>query len=117
MEIMDRFVEDCVVIDMTEERFEYPKTIVLKNHALKLLQEGHNHFVLNMSDVQNLDSFGIAVIVSILKHCREANGNLTLFGLNEQVQRLIELTHMDRVLDIWPSESQAVAQVRVKASK
>lgn len=114
MEITDRFVENCVVIDIEEERFEYPKTMVLKNHALKLLQEGHNHFVLNMGDVQNLDSFGIAVIVSILKHCREAGGNLTLFGLNDQVMRLIELTHMDRVLDIWPSEGQAIAQVKVK---
>jgi anti-sigma B factor antagonist len=114
MELTNRFQEECVIIDIAEERFEYPKTMVLKNHALKLLQEGHNHFVLNLSEVENLDSFGIAVIVSILKHCKEAKGNLTLYGLNEQVMRLIELTHMDRVLDIWPSEGQAVAQVRVK---
>lgn len=114
MELENRFLENCVVIDISEERFEYPKTLVLKNHVLHLIQEGHSHLVLNLSNVQALDSFGIAVIVSVLKHCKEANGNVTLFGLNEQVLRLIELTHMDRVLDIWPSENQAISQVVVK---
>jgi anti-sigma B factor antagonist len=112
MEITNRTLEDAVVIDIADDRFEYPKTMVLKNHALHLLQEGHKHLVLNFTHVEMLDSFGIAVIVSILKSCQEAQGNLTLFGLNENCMRLIELTHMDRVLDVWSSESQAIAQVK-----
>jgi anti-anti-sigma factor len=117
MELQNRLVDDCVIIDMAEERFEYPKTLVLKNHVLHLLQQGHKFLVLNLSNVGMLDSFGIAVIVSILKQCKEINGNVTLFGLNDQAMRLIELTHMDRVLDIWQSEAQALQQVKVKVSK
>lgn len=115
MQIKNRFMEDCVIIDICDERFEYPKTLVLKNHALRLLQDGHNHLVLNLSEVDMLDSFGIAVIVSLLRFCQESKGNLTLYGLNDKVMRLIELTHMDRVLDVWPSETQAISQVLVKA--
>ena len=112
MEISDRVVNGCVIIDIQDDKFGYPKTMVLKNHVIHLLGRGHHHLVMNLSGVEALDSFGIAVLISILKLCRENNGNLTLFGLNEQVTRLMELTHMDRVLDIWETEGQALSQVK-----
>jgi anti-sigma B factor antagonist len=78
---------------------------------MHLLQNNHEYLVLNLSNVKMLDSFGLAVIISILKLCKQANGNVTLYGLNPTVTRLMEITHMDRVLDIWPTEGQAVAHV------
>ena len=111
MELTNRFEPGCVIIDLEDDSFGYPKTMVLKSHAFKLIAEGHHRLVLNLEKVKMLDSFGIAVIISILKTCKEQKGNLTLFGLNDQVMRLMELTHMDRVLDIWETETQAVRQV------
>ncbi|MDX2084742.1 MAG: STAS domain-containing protein [Candidatus Melainabacteria bacterium] len=112
MEIQDREINGCVVLDLYADWFGYPKTLVLKNHVMHLLKAGKTHLVLNLSHVEAIDSFGIAVIISILKQCRTENGNLTLFGLNDSVNKLIEITRMDRVLDIWPTESQAVSHVR-----
>lgn len=112
MELNNRFLSECVVVDIADDKFGYPKTLVLKNHVIHLLEQGHRHIVLNLGDVEMLDSFGIAVMISLLKQCKERSGNLTLYGLNEQVTRLIELTRMDRVLDIWDTEGQAVSQVK-----
>lgn len=115
MEITHRPVEgqeDTVIIDIKADFFGHPRTVVLKNHVMHLLQEEKNHLVLNMAGVEMLDSFGIASIISILKLCKENGGNLTLYGLNEHVNRLMEMTHMDRVLDIWETEGQAVSQVK-----
>jgi anti-sigma B factor antagonist len=115
MEIAERILEDVVILDLSDERFEYPKTLVLKNHVLHLMKENYRYFVLNLGGVQMLDSFGLAVIISILKLCKTEHGNLTLFGLNDTVSRLMEITHMDRVLDIWPTEGQALAHVKSSA--
>ncbi len=112
MELNNRFLSECVVIDIADDKFGYPKTLVLKSHVSKLLTEGHRHVVLNLDNVEMLDSFGIAVLISLLKLCKEQKGNLTLYGLNPQVARLMELTHMDRVLEIWESEAQAVSRVK-----
>lgn len=116
MELSNRFLADCVVVDIADDQFGYPKTLVLKSHISRLLEEGHRHIVLNLNQVDMLDSFGIAVMISMLKQCKEYQGNLTLYGLNEQVNRLIELTRMDRVLDIWDTEGQAVSQVTTKTT-
>lgn len=111
MELENRFLPECVVVDIADDKFGYPKTLVLKNHVTHLLEKGHRHVVLNLAGVDMLDSFGIAVLISLLKLCKERSGNLTLYGLNDQATRLIELTRMDRVLDIWETEGQAVSRV------
>jgi anti-sigma B factor antagonist len=112
MELENRFLSECVVVDISDDKFGYPKTLVLKSHITRLLSSGHRHIVLNLGNVEMLDSFGLAVLISLLKLCKENNGNLTLYGLNQQVTRLIELTHMDRVLEIWETEGQAVSRVK-----
>ena len=112
LEISHRQQDGCVVIDITDDHFGYPKTMVLKNHVTRLINTGHPFLVLNLGGVKMLDSFGIAAIISLLKYCKEAGGNLTLYGLNEQVERLMEITHMDRVLDIWQTEGQAITRLR-----
>jgi anti-sigma B factor antagonist len=116
MELVNRFLSGCVVVNIVDDKFGYPKTLILKSHVTKLLTEGHRHIVLNLAQVETLDSFGIAVLISLLKLCKEIKGSLTLYGLNDQVSRLMELTHMDRVLEIWESEEQAISQLKVMRS-
>jgi len=111
MELANRILTDCVIVDITDDKFGYPKTLVLKSHVTQLLSAGHRRIVLNLGQVETLDSFGLAVLISLLKTTREHKGNLTLYGLNPQVNRLIELTQMDRVLEIWETEGQAISQV------
>ncbi len=111
MELLNRIKPDHVVIDIADDKFGYPKTLILKRHVVELLEAGSSHVVLNLQNVEMIDSFGLAVLISLLKLCKEHKGNLTLYGLNENVNRLIELTHMDRVLDIWETENQAVTRV------
>lgn len=112
MELENRFLPDCVIVDIVDDKFGYPKTLVLKSHVAHLLGEGHRRIVLNLGSVEMLDSFGLAVLISLLKLSKEHGGYLTLYGLNTQVSRLIELTHMDRVLEIWETEGQAITQVK-----
>lgn len=113
MEISDRLVDNCVVLDIQDDKFGYPKTLILKNHVMRLIERGYKFFVLNLEGVEMMDSFGIAVLISVLKMSKSVGGNVTLFGLNDQINRLIELTHMDRVLDIWDSEAKAVSQAKM----
>lgn len=112
MEIKHRLVDDCVVIDLADDNFTYPKTEVLKNQVNMLLQKGYNFLVLNVTDIKVLDSFGLATMISVLKLCQENKGNLTLYGANDQVNRLLDITGTGRYLDVWESEGQAIGMVK-----
>ena len=111
VDLGNRFLPSCVVVDVVDDHFGYPKTLVLKNHVSRLILDGHRHVVLNLGQVQMLDSFGIAVLLSLLRLCREQQGHLSLYGVNDAIYRLMEITRMDRVLDIRSTEQEAIAQV------
>ncbi len=107
VEITHREASGCVILDIKAENFTYPQNAILKNHVAHLLQAGHKLFVLNLSQVQLLDSYGLATIVSVLKMIKEKNGTMALCGLNDTINYLVEVTSLDKVLEIWSSEAQA----------
>lgn len=111
VQVSVRTVSQCAVLDIDAENFTYPHTGVLKNQVNHLLQEGRRQFVFNFERVRLVDSYGLASIIATLKLIREHHGALALCGLNDIFHHLVEVTHLERVLEIWPSEAQAVYDV------
>lgn len=107
IQVSVRALDQCMVLDLHGQQFTYPHTAVLKNTVSSLIEEGKQFFVINLADIQMVDSFGLATILSVLKMAKTVNGNIALCGVNDAVENLVKLTHLQRVLDIWPSESQA----------
>jgi len=64
--------------------------------------------VVDLTDVQFLDSTALSILVQGMKRSRERNGELRLCGLQQPVRMIFELTRLDRVFEIFPSEEEAV---------
>jgi anti-sigma B factor antagonist len=105
--ISDRQVDGCTVLDIRAENFTYPQSVALKNYVAHLIEQGEKFFVLNVNEVHLVDSYGLATIISVLKMTQERGGAIALYGLNETFTKLVKVTHLDRVLETWPSEAQA----------
>ena len=114
MELIDHIIEGDkggVVVSIADDRLGHPKTLVLKSHVIHLFNAGHRQIVLNCEHLESMDSFGLAVLVSLLKMSREQGGSLALCHLSEDILRLIELTRLDRILTIFSTEQEAVAHL------
>lgn len=115
MKIQCRLEKQCAILDIQEDRLEYPKTVLLKNYLIRLLQDGHYKLALNIANVRSLDSFGLAVIISMMKECRKHKGDLCLYGLNDFNTKLVEMTRLDKVLTICQTEKQAIKHFSVRS--
>jgi len=107
VEIKERAGDGCVILDIQADNFTYPYTSVLKTSIADYLEQNKRFFVLNVGDIKIIDSYGLATIVSCLKLIHDQHGGMALCGLNETFEKLVKLTHLDKVLEIWPSEAQA----------
>lgn len=67
------------------------------------------HIVVNLSDVQFLDSTGLSTLVDGLKRSRSNNGDLHLCGLQHPVRMIFELTRLDKVFQIYLDEDAAIS--------
>lgn len=118
LQISPRMTEDGVVIlDVVAAQFTYPQTALLKNQVSQLIQQGYRVFLVNCSGIEMVDSTGLASIVSTYKLATEVGGGLILFGANPLFEKLMKLTHLHHVLDVWSSEAQALYDAKERFGK
>jgi anti-sigma B factor antagonist len=81
----------------------------LKQKVLESLERGDRKFLVDFSSTGYIDSSGLGVLVSLSKKVREADGDLRLAGLNEDLRTLFELTKLDTLFAISDTADQAIA--------
>jgi anti-sigma B factor antagonist len=74
--------------------------------VLPWLQPGAN-LILDMRNVEFVDSTGLGVLISCLKKAHGLKSEIKLSNLTKQVQALFELGRMHRVFEIFNSPEEA----------
>lgn len=67
------------------------------------------NLIVDLAEVNFLDSSGLAALVYGMKNCREKGGDLCLCAPQQSVRMILELTRLDQAIDIFPSETEAMA--------
>lgn len=65
--------------------------------------------LLNFTEVEYINSTGIALIVNLLKQARDVGQRLAACGLNEHYQDIFEITRLTEYLPLFPDEPAALA--------
>jgi anti-sigma B factor antagonist len=81
----------------------------LKQKVTDSLAGGARKFLIDFTNTGYIDSSGLGVLVSLSRKIREADGDLRLAGLNEDLRTLFELTKLDTLFTIADSASAALA--------
>lgn len=69
--------------------------------------QGRANIVLDLSDTTFMDSSGLGSLVAGLKSARQGGGNLRIACLTPQVEMVLTLTTLDRVLRPYASVESA----------
>lgn len=77
----------------------------------KLLAEGRRRLVLDLEQLEFIDSSGLSALLATLRAARREGGDLVLLRLPEVVRPAIELTRLDRVFSITDDESAALEAI------
>jgi anti-sigma B factor antagonist len=81
---------------------------VLLEEALKRGLSEFNLLVLNVGDVNYVDSSGMGLMVRFLWHARTRGGDLRLSGPTPFVTKLLEITKLSAVFRIYADEEAAI---------
>ncbi|GAB2798064.1 STAS domain-containing protein [Streptomyces chlorus] len=80
---------------------------MIREGAIKLIDEGHRHFVLDLGFVTFMDSMGLGVIAAITKRIREHEGSLRIASVSARMLRIFDLSGMRESYEIYPSSAEA----------
>jgi anti-sigma B factor antagonist len=85
---------------------------LLRRTIRELLDDGRTQIVLNLADVNYIDSSGIGELVTAFTTVKKAGGNLKLLHLTKKVHDLLQLTKLFTVFDVYSDEHAAVSSFR-----
>ena len=69
--------------------------------------------VLNFSNVDYINSTGIALIVGLLARARKAHRQLLVYGLSRHYEEIFQITRLADFMTIYPSEASALQEAGV----
>ena len=76
------------------------------------MEDGHNRMVLDLTEVEFIDSTGLSVLLNGLRRITRGRGAMVLACANPTVLRLFEITKLDSTFDILPDCDQAIERIR-----
>ncbi|PKG23693.1 anti-sigma factor antagonist [Niallia nealsonii] len=72
----------------------------LKERIYSYSEKQSIKMVVDLSDVNYMDSTGLGVFVGVFKNIRANNGELKLINLSDRLKRLFEITGLADIIDI-----------------
>ena len=80
----------------------------LKQELFRVLDEGRLKVIVNLSEVAYLDSTGLGVLISGFTRALKRGGDLRLVCVSEPILRILEVTRLTTVFDIYNNEEDAL---------
>lgn len=80
----------------------------LKQELLGLVDKGLKKLVVDACALEQIDSSGLNVFVHVLKKIRPEGGRIVFFGLNENLERVFEITKLDTVMEVKQDRVEAL---------
>lgn len=80
----------------------------LKNKIKSLMHEHKIHIVLDMEQIDFVDSAGLGGLAAFFRVVKEAGGNIKIASLQEQVWAIFELTRLHLLFEVFDNAISAV---------
>lgn len=107
-----REINDVAIIDFSGKITLGEGSSTLRRTIKELIDKGYRKIVLNLYDVDYIDSSGIGELVSGYTTVRNASGELKLLHLTKRVHDLLQITRLFTVFDVQSDEDTALRSFR-----
>jgi len=109
MKLVTRDVSGVTIVDLSGKITLGEGGMTLREEVRKLLAEGKKKIVLNLGEVNYIDSSGLGELVSAYTAVKNAGGELKLLNLTSKVRDLLVITKLVTVFDVKDDEASAVS--------
>src|SRR6266478_3750031 len=96
-----------VVVKQLPDRVSVNETQQLFRELAPLFEGDRPCLVFDFSEVRQLDTAGIEMMLRCMEEAMKRNGDLKLAALSPQVAVILELTRVDRLFEIFATSSDA----------
>jgi anti-sigma B factor antagonist len=109
MQFRERQVSGVWIIDISGDVTLPDNPTALRERVVALLLRGERRILLNFANLQHMDSSCLGEIVESYKTAASNGGLIKLAHVGPHLQNLLHTTSLDKVLESYETEAQAIA--------
>jgi anti-sigma B factor antagonist len=110
--IASREVDGVTVLDLSGRITLGEGSVQLRDAIRGLISKGQKNILLNLADVNYIDSSGLGELVSAFTTAKNQQAEVKLLKLTKKVHDLLQLTKLYTVFDIKDDEAGAIASFK-----
>ena len=110
--IASREVDGVTVLDCGGRITLGEGSVQLRDAIRDLISKGTKNILLNLGDVNYIDSSGLGELVSAYTSARNQGAEVKLLNLTKKVHDLLQLTKLYTVFDVKDDEASAIASFK-----
>jgi len=108
-----RLVGGVTIVDLSGRIVLGDGSTALRDLVRNLISAGNKKILLNLRNVDYIDSSGLGELVSAFTSMRSRGGALKLLNLSKRVQALLQITKVYTMFDITDDEATSVKSFSV----
>jgi len=112
MKTSTRQVDGVTIVDCSGRITLGEGSVILKDVVRELLSKGQKKILLNLGDVNYIDSSGIGELVSSYTTTNHNGGQLKLLNQTKKIHDLLTITKLLTVFESFDNEDAAVASFK-----
>lgn len=79
-----------------------------KDEVLKIINDGYTNIIIDLDELNFLDSRGLGVFIGISRSIKEKNGNFKLICANQPILKIFQRTGLVDVFNLFNTEEEAL---------
>ncbi len=99
---------DVAVLHLQGKIMGGPDATSLHEKLHELIESGTRSVVIDLRDVDWMNSSGLGILIGGLSAIRKSGGDLRLASVTEKIEEVLRITKLDRVFDVYGSTDEAV---------
>jgi len=107
--IVEKMVDGIMILDLRGRITLGAETEMLRGKLRETIAAGYTQIILNLGEVNYVDSGGLGTLISGFTSTSSAGGKMKLLHLPRGVQQLLQVTRLSTVFEIYENLGTAVA--------
>ena len=109
MDIKERVVGGVSILDLSGKVVLGEGDLQVKERIKDLLADGQKRILLNLAEVNYIDSAGLGTLIGSYTTAKRDGGTLKLVNLTKRIRDLLAITKLITVFETFDNEAEALA--------
>jgi anti-anti-sigma factor len=114
LQISTRGCGDVTILDVHGRVTIGADSELLRNRLKELVAHGVRKLLLNLADVNQVDSYGLSVITETSAFLQDQGGSLKFLRPSGRVLAVLQVTHVLEIIPSFDDETQALASFQAR---